>query len=113
MPAVYNSKEHFINETETKSSIATTFITIAFVITGMVLAALLLWAYMKSETLFIVILSVIVMLYCGLVIAFVAHIRNKLTSNEFRVLMTSSIFMALLQLTFMPEKSNKVIGIGA
>jgi Na+(H+)/acetate symporter ActP len=100
MPAVFNNKkESFINETETKSSIVTTFITITFVLTGMVLAGLLLWAYMRSETLFIVVLSVIVMLYCGLVVGFIAHIRSKLTENEFKILMTSSIFMGLFIIT--------------
>lgn len=90
--------ESFVGEKETKKIISNTFITLSFVIVGLVLTALLFWAYVKTDKLYITIFSFIVFAYTLMMVIFIALIRAKLTENEFKIYMSTSIFMSLFSL---------------
>ena len=90
--------ERFVGEKETKQIISNTFITLSFVIVGLILAALLVWAYYKTDKLYITIFSFIVFAYTLMMVIFIALIRSKLTENEFKIYMSTSIFMSLFSL---------------
>lgn len=90
--------EAFVGEKETKTIISNTFITLSFVIVGLILAALLVWAYYKTDKLYITIFSFIVFAYTLMMVIFIALIRNKLTENEFKIYMSTSIFMSIFSL---------------
>lgn len=90
--------ERFVGEKETKTIISNTFITLSFVIVGLILAALLVWAYYKTDKLYITIFSFIVFAYTLMMVIFIALIRAKLTENEFKIYMSTSIFMSLFSL---------------
>lgn len=88
--------EGFVNETQAKEDVITTFITVSLVFFGMVVAFLLIWAYNKSDIIFIIAFAGMVSLYALITIIFVAIIRSKITSSQFKVFMISSVFTALL-----------------
>lgn len=90
--------ERFVGEKETKTIISNTFITLSFVIVGLILAALLVWAYYKTDKLYITIFSFIVFAYTLMMVIFIALIRSKLTENEFKIYMSTSIFMSIFSL---------------
>ena len=90
--------ERFVGEKETKTIISNTFITLSFVIVGLILAALLVWAYYKTDKLYITIFSFIVFTYTLMMVIFIALIRAKLTENEFKIYMSTSIFMSVFSL---------------
>lgn len=90
--------EHFVDEDQSKQAIGNTFITLSFVFLGMVLATLLLWSYQKTDTLFISIFSLMVLTYAIMMVIFISVIRAKLTVNQFKIFMTTSIFMSLCSL---------------
>lgn len=93
--------EHFVNETEARSSIKTAFISITFVVAGMLLAALLLWSYQKADALFYALFLGVILLYIVMAVTFVAIIRTKLTAIQFEVFMTTSIFMGMFVIAVM------------
>ena len=88
--------EGFVNETQAKEDVITTFITVSLVFFGMVVAFLLIWAYNKSDTVFVIAFAGMVSLYALITVIFVAIIRSKITSAQFKVFMISSVFTALL-----------------
>jgi hypothetical protein len=88
--------EGFVNETQAKEDVITTFITVSLVFFGMVVAFLLIWAYNKSDTVFVIAFAGMVSLYALITVIFVAIIRSKITSTQFKVFMISSVFTALL-----------------
>jgi hypothetical protein len=90
--------EPFVGEKETKKIISNTFITLSFVIVGLILTALLFWAYIKTDKLYITIFSFIVFAYTLMMVIFIALIRAKLTENEFKIYMSTSIFMSIFSL---------------
>jgi hypothetical protein len=90
--------ETFVSEKDTKSIISSTFINISLIILGMVLGGLLYWSYIKTDKLYITLLSGILFGYTLMMIIFIAMIRAKLTENEFKIYMSASIFMAILTL---------------
>lgn len=93
--------EHFVNETDARSSIKTAFISITFVVVGMLLSAILLWSYQKADALFYALFLGVILLYIVLAVTFVAIIRKKLTVIQFEVFMTTSIFMAMFVIVVM------------
>lgn len=90
--------EGFVNDTQARADIITTFITISIVFFGMVLAFLLLWSYNKSDKLFFMVFAGMVALYATVMGIFVAVIRANITSTQFKIFMTSSVFMALISI---------------
>lgn len=90
--------ERFIGEKETRQTISNTFITMSFVILGLILAALLYWAYVKTDKLYITIFSFIVFAYTLMMVIFIALIRSKLTETEFKIYMSTSLFMSIFSL---------------
>jgi hypothetical protein len=95
---LFGNKEHFVNDTQARSDIITTFITISIVFFGMTLAFFLLWSYNKSDKLFFMVFSGMVALYATAMGIFVAVIRSNITSTQFKIFMISSIFMALMSI---------------
>ena len=95
---LFGKKEPFVNDTQARSDIITTFITISIVFFGMALAFILLWSYNKSDKLFFMVFSGMVALYATAMGIFVAIIRSNITSIQFKVFMMSSIFMALMSI---------------
>jgi len=93
---LFGKKEPFVNDTQARSDIITTFITISIVFFGMALAFILLWSYNKSDKLFFMVFSGMVALYATAMSIFVAIIRSNITSIQFKVFMMSSIFMGLM-----------------
>jgi glucan phosphoethanolaminetransferase (alkaline phosphatase superfamily) len=94
----FGKNEGFVNETQARSDIITTFITITIVFFGMVLAFLLLWSYNKSDKLFFMVFAGMVALYATCVCIFVAIIRSDITSKQFKIFMIPSVFMALISI---------------
>ena len=90
--------EHFVDESQSKQAIGNTFITLSFVFLGMILATLLLWSYKKTDTLFISIFSLMVLAYAVMMVIFISVIRDKLSINQFKIFMTTSIFMSICSL---------------
>lgn len=90
--------ETFVSEKDTKSIINSTFISISLIILGMVIGGLLYWSYVKTDKLYITLLSAILFGYTLMMVIFIAMIRAKLTENEFKIYMSASIFMAILTL---------------
>jgi hypothetical protein len=88
--------EGFVNETQAKEDVITTFITVSLVFFGMVVAFLLIWAYNKSDIMFVIAFAGMVSLYALITVIFVAIIRSKITSAQFKLFMISSVFTALL-----------------
>ena len=95
---LFGKKEHFVNDTQARSDIITTFITISILFFGMTLAFILLWSYNKSDKLFLMVFAGMVALYATAMGIFVAVIRSNITSTQFKVFMISSIFMALMSM---------------
>jgi hypothetical protein len=98
---LFGNKEHFVNDTQARSDIITTFITVSIVFFGMTLAFLLLWSYNKSDKLFFMVFSGMVALYATVMGIFVAIIRSNITSTQFKVFMISSVFMALMSIVIL------------
>jgi glucan phosphoethanolaminetransferase (alkaline phosphatase superfamily) len=94
----FGNIEGFVNETQARSDIITTFITISIIFFGMVIAFLLLWAYNKSDKLFFMIFCGMVALYAITMGTFIAIIRSNITSNQFKIFMITSTFMAILSI---------------
>lgn len=88
--------EKFVSDAEMRSSMGSTFIILTYIFGGMLLAGVLIWSYTKSDVLFISILSGIISVYSIAIVVFIASIRSKLTSLQFKLLMTTSIFMMIL-----------------
>jgi hypothetical protein len=95
---LFGKKENFVNDTQARSDIITTFITISIVFFGMALAFILLWSYNKSDQIFFMVFSGMVALYATAMGIFVAIIRSNITSTQFKAFMMSSIFMALMSI---------------
>jgi hypothetical protein len=93
--------EGFVNETQAKEDVVTTFITVSLVFFGMVVAFLLLWAYNKSDTVFFMAFVGMVAIYAFITVVFVAIIRSNITSTQFKVFMISSVFMAILSIVIL------------
>jgi membrane protease YdiL (CAAX protease family) len=93
--------ENFVNETEARSSIKTAFLSITFVVVGMLLAALLLWSYQKADALFYALFLGLILLYIVISVTFVAIIRKKLTAIQFEIFMAASIFIAIFIISIM------------
>jgi len=91
-------EEKFVDEEETKQTVGNTFVTLSFVFLGMVVTALLFWAYQKTDTLFISLFSLMVFGYSLMMVIFISIIRDKLSVNQFKIFITASIFMALCTL---------------
>ena len=98
---LFGNKEPFVNDTQARSDIITTFITVSIVFFGMTLAFLLLWSYNKSDKLFFMVFSGMVALYATVMGIFVAVIRSNITSTQFKVFMISSVFMALMSIVIL------------
>lgn len=93
-----SSTESFIDEKESRQQISNTFITLSFVFLGMLITALLYWAYQRTEKLFITLFSFMVFTYSLMMVVFIAVVRSKLTMGQFKIFMTASIFMAVSSL---------------
>lgn len=91
--------DKFISDAEARSSIGSTFIVLTYLFGGMLLSGVLIWSYFKSDVLFISILSGIITVYSLMIVIFISTIRSKLTSLQFKLLMTTSIFMLVLCMT--------------
>lgn len=90
--------EGFVNDTQARSDIITTFITVSIVFFGMALSFLLLWSYNKSDRLFFMVFTGMVALYATIIGIFVAIIRSNITSTQFKIFMISSVFMGLVSI---------------
>lgn len=90
--------EPFVNDTQARADIITTFISISIVFFGMVIAFLLLWSYNKSDKLFFIVFSAMVALYSITMVIFIAIIRSNITSIQFKTFMITGIFMAILSI---------------
>lgn len=95
---LFGKIEGFVNETQARSDIITTFVTISIVFFGMIIAFALLWSYNKSDRLFFMVFSGMVAVYASITAIFVVIIRSNITSTQFKVFMISSIFIALLSI---------------
>lgn len=95
---LFRNTEGFVNETQARSDIITTFITISIVFFGMIIAFLLIWSYNKSDKMFFIVFAGMVAIYASITAIFIAVIRSNITSTQFRLFMISSVFMALLSI---------------
>lgn len=95
---LFRNTEGFVNETQARSDIITTFITISIVFFGMIIAFLLIWSYNKSDKMFFIVFAGMVAIYASITAIFIAVIRSNITSTQFRIFMISSVFMALLSI---------------
>lgn len=95
---LFGKNEGFVNETQARSDIITTFITISIVFFGMIIAFLLIWSYNKSDRMFFMVFAGMVAIYASITAIFVAVIRSNITSIQFKLFMISSVFIALLSI---------------
>jgi CDP-diglyceride synthetase len=90
--------EPFIDEPSAKSVVSKTFIGVAVVLLAMVLTFLLIWSYQKSTKLFIMFFSVIVLVFCVMMVVFVTTTRSKLTEQTFTIYLSAAVFMTFLSI---------------
>lgn len=90
--------EPFVDEPAAKTAVSKTFIGVAVVLLAMVLTFLLIWSYQKSSKLFIMFFSVIVLVFCIMMVVFVTTTRSKLTEQKFTIYLSAAVFMTFLSI---------------
>lgn len=90
--------EPFVDEPAAKTVVSKTFIGVAVVLLAMVLTFLLIWSYQKSTKLFIMFFSVIVLVFCVMMVVFVTTTRSKLTEEKFTIYLSAAVFMTFLSI---------------
>jgi hypothetical protein len=90
--------EPFVDEPSAKTVVSKTFIGVAVVLLAMVLTFLLIWSYQKSTKLFIMFFSIIVLVFCVMMVVFVTTTRSKLTEQKFTIYLSAAVFMTFLSI---------------
>lgn len=88
----------FVSDSQATSNIARIFIGVAIMIFAGLLTGLLIWAYKKDLTLFIVALCVLFFLYGLTNVTIIAIIRSQLGDNMFTFWIGSGVFMTVFAL---------------
>jgi hypothetical protein len=91
--------EGFISENENNESVKNVFTIIGFALLGMLISTVLMWSYALSDRnqyMFIVVLSVIIMVYCIVMISVSVINKSSYDYATYNVLLGFSIFMIFL-----------------
>ena len=97
-PIIKKTKEDFVSQTETITTVQTIFISMATMIGASLLSLLFYWSYERMPTLFISIFAAITFAYAIKVVILITLIRDKLSQTVFKVYLGSGVFMAFMSL---------------
>lgn len=91
--------ERFVSQSENDEIVKNTFTILGYSIASVVITLLLLWGYNAStnnQHLFIVIYTLITILYAIIIISLIVMEKNKYESVSYSILFGSTIFMIFL-----------------
>lgn len=86
----------YVSEMQSKSVLSSIIIAIAMMVLALVFMGLFYWSYQKDKNLFIVVFSIIVLIYSSMITLLLVVMRSKMGFDSFRFFMGSSIFIDFL-----------------
>jgi len=86
--------EFFVSKNENGEIIKNIFITIGFTVACIIIVALLAWGYYSydNKSLFIIIYSVMVLIYCIVIISVIAIDNNNYDTTSYTIIFSTTIF---------------------
>lgn len=91
--------ERFVSQSENDEIVKNTFTIFGYSITSIIITLLLLWGYnasLNNQYLFIIIYTLITILYTVIIISLVVMEKNKYESTSYTIIFGSTIFMIFL-----------------
>jgi cytochrome bd-type quinol oxidase subunit 2 len=91
--------ERFVSQSENDEIVKNTFTIFGYSIVSIIITLLLLWGYNSSannQFLFIIVYSLIMILYTVVIISIVVMEKNKYESTSYTIIFGSTIFMIFL-----------------
>jgi len=87
-------KEQFVSNNENDEIVKNIFITFGFSVLSIVIVLFLLWGYYNSDnkSLFIIIYSVFILLYCVVIISIVAMDKKNYDTTSYTIIFSTTIF---------------------
>jgi chromate transport protein ChrA len=86
--------EYFVSNSENDEIVKNIFITIGFTVVSIIIVSLLAWGYYSydNKSLFIIIYSIMVLIYCIVIISIVAIDKNNYDTTSYTIIFSTTIF---------------------